>query len=496
MAKAKTSSRSLTASTSSTSASRTRATRAGRASASEATTATTTAKPATTATATTAKTAANVARPATTVTAAAKKAVRKIPAQLVIHGLSSAVLYPNPYQGPGCKFSWETREVKDVSIAGTDGRIVWIGPADRVSEELAIGPETEFFNGQGLTAVPGFVDSHTHLVYAGSRCDEFEMRVQGRSYLDIMAAGGGILRTVAAVREISGEELFEISLDRIWRLIKTGVTTVEIKSGYGLDLDNELKMLEVINRLNDECPIKVVPTFMGAHAIPAAYKKDPDAFVNKLCKEWIPEIAQSGLAVFNDVFTENKAFTVAQSRRILEAGLKYGMVPKIHADEINVIGGVDLAIELGAVSADHLLMTDKAGIKKLAKSGVIPTLLPGTSTFLMETHHAKARDMIAAGLPVAIASDHNPGSCQFFGAPILQSLAMLQLKMSASEALIAATLHAGHALGIGDEVGAIEVGRQMDLALLASPSFRNLGYQAGMNIVHTVISQGMPIPHS
>ncbi|MFZ2960372.1 MAG: imidazolonepropionase [Candidatus Ozemobacteraceae bacterium] len=417
----------------------------------------------------------------------------KFLADAVIHGLTAAVLFPKPYRGRGTPVGWDIDEKRGVSIASHDGRIVWIGPSTEMSECVRITPDATFISGQGLIALPGFVDSHTHLVYAGDRSDEFEMRVQGKSYLDIMAAGGGILRSVTAVRAISEEELYLESAARIWKLIESGVTTVEIKSGYGLDLETEMKMLRVIRRLANEVPVRVIPTFMGAHAIPAERRGNPDAFVTELCETWIPAVAKSGLAKFNDVFTENKAFNVDQSRRILEAGKRHGLKPKIHADEITVIGGVDLAVELGAVSADHLLKTGDAGIARLAGSGVIPTLLPGTSTFLMESHHAPARAMIQAGLPVAIASDHNPGSCQFFGASLIQTLAMLQLRMSAAEALIAATLHAAHALDLGSETGAIEVGRSTDLVLIEAASFRQLPYRAGDCLVETVIFRGNPV---
>ena len=414
-------------------------------------------------------------------------------ADIVLHQLSSAVVFPKPYRGRKTLPGWETQELENVSIAGCDGQITWIGPSARLTAEVVIAPETRFINGHGLVAVPGFVDSHTHLVYAGDRSNEFEMRVQGTAYIDILAAGGGILNTVEAVRDIPEEVLFEISAHRLWTMIEHGVTTIEIKSGYGLDLPTELKILQVIGRLQDEFPIKIIPTFMGAHAIPKKFKKDPDRFVREICRTWIPEVAQTGLAMFNDVFTETKAFTLEQSRHILEAGIEHGLRPKIHADEITAIGGIDLAVELQAVSADHLLVTDSAGMKKLRGSGVIPTLLPGTSTFLMESHHAPARAMIKAGLPVAIASDHNPGSSQFFSPSLIQTLAMLQLRMSAGEALIAGTLHGAHALGLGEATGSLEVGKDMDIVLIEAPSFRHIGYQVGQNLVHTVIVSGVPI---
>lgn len=411
-------------------------------------------------------------------------------ADFIVHNLSSAVLFPQPYRGAKTIPGWSTEEVKNVSIASKDGIIVWIGPSADLGGSVVVDAAARFVNGEGLLATPGFVDSHTHLVYAGDRSDEFEMRVQGRSYLDILASGGGILRTTGAIRELSEEAVFAESAARLENAMETGVTAIEIKTGYGLDLKNELKMLRVIEQLKEEYPVRIVSTFMGAHAIPADRRADPEGFVDEICNVWIPEVARTGMAQFNDVFTEEKAFSVAQSRRILEAGLKHGLKAKIHADEVNILGGVNLAVELGAVSADHLLMTGEEGIRCLVGSGVIPTVLPGTSTYLMESHHAPARKMIEAGLPLAIASDHNPGSCQFLGANIIQSLAMLQLRLSASEALIAGTLHAAHSLGLGDKIGAIEVGRFMDLALFELDSFRQIGYRVGHNHLVELIING------
>ncbi len=417
----------------------------------------------------------------------------KVVADFIIHNLAVAVIYPEPYRGQGTAVGWEVEEQKEVSIASFKGVIVWIGPSADLSDHVMIAADARFYNGEGLLATPGFVDSHTHLVYAGDRSDEFEMRVQGRPYLDILAAGGGILRTTGAIRDLAEDVIYEESAFRLESAMEWGVTTIEIKTGYGLDLKNELKMLRVIDRLRRDYPARIVATFMGAHAVPAEHRENPDQFVDEICNVWIPEVARLKLAKFNDVFTENKAFSVEQSRKVLEAGLKHGLKAKIHADEVNVLGGVDLAVELGCTSADHLLMTGDEGIAKLKESGVIPTVLPGTSTYLMESHHAPARKMIEAGLPLAIASDHNPGSCQFLGAGIIQSLAMLQLKMSSSEALIAQTLHAAHALAMGEDIGAIEVGRRMDIALFELDSFRQIGYRVGQNFLHDLIIDGQPV---
>ncbi len=419
--------------------------------------------------------------------------VVKPTADFVLHNLKKAAIFPNSYKGKGTRPGWEVEELENCSIASKDGIITWIGPSSELTNAVEIIAETTFYNGDGLIATPGFVDSHTHLVYAGDRSDEFEMRVQGRSYLDILGAGGGILRTTNAIRDLAEEALYEEAAYRIEMALEWGTSTIEIKSGYGLDLENELKMLRVISRLGEEYPIRIIPTFMGAHAIPADRKADPQAFVDEICNVWIPKVAEEGLAVFNDVFTEDKAFSVEQSRQVLEAGLKHGLKVKIHADEINVLGGVDLAVELGAVSADHLLMTGAEGIEKLKDSGVIPTVLPGTSTYLMESHHAPARKMIEAGLPLAIASDHNPGSSQFLGAGLIQSLAMLQLRMSAAESLIAGTLHSAYALDMGQEIGSIEVGKKMDVALFDFDSYRQIGYRIGQNGLYDLIIDGFSV---
>ena len=417
----------------------------------------------------------------------------KVSADFAIKNLRSAVLYPNPYRGKGTAVGWGVEVLEDASIASKSGVIIWIGKTVDFENFVELVPDSAVYDGKDLVALPGFVDSHTHIVYAGNRADEFEMRVQGKTYLEIMAAGGGILNTTKAVCSFSEEELFKKTLGRLEQAMHSGVSTIEIKTGYGLDLENELKMLRVIEMLKSKSPMRIVTTFMGAHAVPENRKNDVDSFVNEICKEWIPAVAMTGFARFNDVFTEKNAFSVEQSRKILNAGIRHGLKPKIHADEVNILGGVDLAVEVSAISADHLLKTNDLGIKKLSGSGVIPTLLPGTSTYLMESHHAPARKMIEAGLPVAIASDHNPGSCQFLGANLIQSMAMLQLKMSSSEALIAGTLHGAYALDMGDKIGALEVGRYMDVALFALDSFKEIGYCIGQNLIHDLIIGGKPV---
>lgn len=415
--------------------------------------------------------------------------IEKPKADLIITNLTSVVTYPDKYMGKGTKPSWKIEEKPHSAIAAYQGVITWMGNACDIFD--SVSPcNSKLVEGYDTIAVPGFIDSHTHIVYAGNRADEFEMRVQGKTYLEIMAAGGGILNTTNLVRKLNEYDLLHETEPRVRQAISLGTTTLEMKTGYGLDLENELKMLRVIKHLANKYPIKIVPTFMGAHAIPANRLNDVDSFVDEICEEWIPAVAELGFAKFNDVFTEQKAFSVEQSRKILNAGKKYGLMPKIHADEISELGGVDLAVEVGAVSADHLLVTGEKGIEKLRGSGVIPTVLPGTSTYLMENKHAAARQMIDAGLPVAVASDHNPGSCQFLGMNLIQSLAMLNLKMSADEALIAATHHAAHALGLGDETGSLEVGKRADILLIRAKNYKEIGYRAGIDLCDTIIANG------
>ncbi|NLM16924.1 MAG: imidazolonepropionase [Candidatus Riflebacteria bacterium] len=419
--------------------------------------------------------------------------MEKKSADFILRNAANIVVYPFPYRGKGTVPSWQIEEIPNASLAAKDGIITWIGSTAELEKNVKIQPDAEIYDAEGLIALPAFVDSHTHLVYGGNRADEFEMRVSGASYLDIHAKGGGILNSTRAVQNMTIEELFNGAAERIERLMLSGVTTVEIKSGYGLDLKNEIKMLETIQMLQEAFDIRIVPTFMGAHAIPADRAGDPEKFIDEFCNEWIPAVAEKKLAVFNDVFTEKSVFSVEQSRKILEAGLKYGLKPKIHADEVNVIGAVDLAVEVEAVSADHLLKTEEAGIEKMKGSGVIPTLLPGTSTFLMEKRHANARKMIEAGLPVAIASDHNPGSCQFLEANLIQSFAMLQLKMTAAEALIAGTLHAAYAVGLGDKTGSLEVGKAADIALYNLSSYKEIAYKAGCNCLYDLFCDGVAL---
>ena len=382
------------------------------------------------------------------------------------------------------------RRLQDVEVLCRDGKIVFIGsPEVRMGEHGEL-PDTQRLDGRGGTLVPGFVDPHTHLPWAGSREEEFSMRLQGKTYMEIAAAGGGILSTVRSTREASEEELIQ-GVDRRLRLmLRHGTTTAEAKSGYGLNLDDELKQLETIRTCSERQPVELVPTLLAAHETPPEYRDDRQAYVDLVANEIIPAVGEAGLARFCDVFCEEGVFTAVESRQVLEAGREHGMAPRLHADEFVDSGGAELAAELGALSADHLIAVSPAGIEAMAKVGVTAVLLPGTSFFLMKHTYAPARRLIEAGVPVAIATDCNPGSSNTESMPMIFVLAVFELGLTIEEALTAATLNAASCLGLGDRIGSIEVGKDADLVLLDAPNLLHLSYHYGINPVTTVIKRG------
>jgi imidazolonepropionase len=341
----------------------------------------------------------------------------------------------------------------------------------------------------GRVALPGFVDSPTHLIFAGDRIDEFEMRLQGRNYQEISASGGGILATVRRVRSASRDELKVLARPRLAQLLRFGVTTVEVKSGYGLTLADELKCLEAIAELNTEGPLELVPTFLGAHAVPPEFQSDRAGYVSLLCTEMLPDVAHRKLALFCDVFCEHGAFTPAESERILERARDLGLRLKLHADELSDLGGAELASRLGATSADHLLRVSEAGMEALAAAGTVATLLPGTALFL-GLDYAPARRLIQHGAAVALASDCNPGTSPTENLPLVGSLACTQMKMLPAEVLNALTLNAAAALGISDRVGSLEVGKYADLVLVDATDYRRIFYEYGVNHVWRVYKRG------
>lgn len=392
-------------------------------------------------------------------------------------------------QGPRSKEAMsELGLIEDGSVWLEDGKIAAVGTTAELEEQYAARTsEAEVIDAKGQLVTPGLVDPHTHVAYGGSREGEFEKRLQGVSYMDIMNAGGGIHATMRMTREATEEELVEQTIKRLDSFLEHGVTTVEGKSGYGMNLETELKQLKVMKRLNAEHPIDLVPTFMGAHAVPSEYKGKEDEFVDYLIETMLPEVAD--LAEFNDVFCEKNVYTPEQSERILEAGKKYGLTPKIHADEIVSYGGAELAAKVGAISAEHLLKASDEGIKAMAEAGVIACLLPATALYLRE-EAAQGRKMIDSGVAVAISTDCNPGSSPTVSMPLVMNLACISMRLTPAEALVAATYNAACAIKREDRAGSIEVGKQADIVLWKVKSYQELQYLFGVNHVESVWKNG------
>ncbi|MGO4494849.1 imidazolonepropionase [Paenibacillus sp. 2RAB27] len=400
-----------------------------------------------------------------------------------------------PGNVPRCgKQMKEVDVITDAAIAIREGRIVAFGAARDVMSLLASVEIEETIDVGGRMVTPGLVDPHTHLVHGGSREHELALKRSGVSYLDILAQGGGILNTVQSTHAASMQELYDKAHRSLNEMLLNGVTTVEAKSGYGLTLEDELKQLRVAKHLNDNHPVEIVSTFMGAHAVPLAYKGRTEEYIDLIVNEMIPMVAEEEIAEFCDVFCEKGVFTVEQSRRILLKGRAYGLLPKIHADEIETLGGSELAGEIGAISAEHLLAATDKGFAAMAEQGVIPVLLPGTSFNLGLAKHARARDMIDTfELPVALATDYNPGSCPTESIQLVMMLASLNLKMTPEEILTACTINAANALGRGESIGSIAVGKRGDLTIFDAPNLAYLPYHFGINHTFGVIKNGKVI---
>ena len=387
-------------------------------------------------------------------------------------------------------------------VAVWEGRILAVGgrsDMDRILE--AEGYPLERFarlDARGGAVTPGLVDPHTHLLFAGSREGELELRQQGAGYLEILAAGGGILSTVAATRAASADELAAHGRRWLDEMLGHGVTTVEAKSGYGLDLATELRLLEVAHQLGTEGPVEIVPTWLGAHAVPPEMRDRPDAtetYVRYLIEEQLPGVAAQGRAVAADAFCENGVFSADQSRRILRAAIGFGLRPRLHADELAPSGGAELAAEIGATSADHLASPSEAGIDALAAAAggdqpVVATLLPATTWFLMKDHGAPARTFIERGIPVAIGTDFNPGTSPTASLPMAMTVACLELGLSPDEALSAVTINAARAVGMEDEIGSLEPGKSADLVVWRVPTSAQIPYWPAADLTRTVIKRG------
>ena len=392
--------------------------------------------------------------------------------------------------GKKAKGGQEMRKILEVInpyVLIKNGKIHKIGGKELLQE---IDPaEVEILDGTGKTLLPGFVDPHTHLVFGGTREEEFSMRLRGETYMAIMNKGGGIKYTVRKTREASHEELLRLGKKTLGAMAEMGITTVEAKSGYGLDKETEIKQLRVAKALGELGRIEVVSTFMGAHDIPLEFSGREEAFLEFLLSEVLPVVMEENLAEFADIFTEKNVFSLLNSRTYLEKCRAFGLKLKIHADEINDLGGAKLAAELNLTSADHLLKANDEGLRAMRDKGVVAVLLPLTA-FSLKEDYARAREMIDMGLPVALGTDFNPGSSYSYSIPLMIALACLQMKMTPEEALTAVTLNGAAALDRADRIGTLEEGKDADMVIIDAPSYRFLSYHFGMNLVETTIKGG------
>ncbi|MBN1425099.1 imidazolonepropionase [Candidatus Fermentibacteria bacterium] len=377
--------------------------------------------------------------------------------------------------------------IRQGSVVVRDGRIAWVGEDRHLPAGLA---ECREADAGGMVVTPGLVDCHTHALFAGSRAGEFAMRVAGATYEQIMAEGGGISASARMLREAPDGDIVDQTVGRLRRMLRLGTTTCEIKSGYGLSTDQELRSLRLIRQTSHRVPMSIVPTFMGAHALPPPWRHDRAGFIDMVVHEMLPRVADEKLARFCDVFCERGAFTVDESRRVLEAARGHGMGLKIHADELAGSGGTRLGAELGVCSADHLLRATREDLQALRDSGAIAVILPGTCLGLGKTAFAPGRMMVEIGLPVAIASDLNPGNCYCENLPLMVTLACLYGGLSIEEALIGVTVNAAHALGLAREVGSLEVGKRGDLVIWDIDDYREIAYHFGVQLARTVIVGG------
>ena len=379
--------------------------------------------------------------------------------------------------------------IEDGAMLIRDGRIERVGARSEI--EPLIASEVEVIDAGGRVVMPGFVDAHTHPVFAGTRVDEYEQRALGATYQEIAARGGGIRSTVRRTRDASLEQLVDAGRRYSDWFLRTGTTTVEAKSGYGLTLEDELKLLRAIRQLNDETLLRYVPTFLGAHDIPEEYRERRDVYVRLVIEEMLPRVAEEKLAKYCDVFCEDKVFTVSETRRILQAARGAGLGLRLHADQLSLSGGAQLAAELQATTADHLEYTDTAGIAALRKARVQPVLLPGSVYALGHTRYPAAREMIDAGLAVVLATDFNPGSSPTPAMPMILSIACTHLRMTPAEALTAATINAAYSLGRGHEIGSREAGKRADFVIQDCADYRDVAYFFGLEHAVAVYAGGV-----
>ena len=410
---------------------------------------------------------------------------------ILIKNANEVITLKGNAQGPRTKEQMrEIAVVENGSVLIEEDRIIAVGAFEQLAVDFPdVVKKADTIDASGKIVMPGLVDCHTHLVHGGTREQEFNMRLNGSTYMEIMNAGGGIHATTKRTRETSYDDLYDKTMQHLDVFLKYGVTTVEAKSGYGLDWDTEKKQLEVTKKLQATHDIDVVSTFMGAHAVPHDYKGREDEFVDVVIHDMLPKVADLKLAEFNDVFCEKGVFTPEQSQRILEAGKALGLTPKIHADEIEPYKGAELAAQVGAISAEHLLVASDEGIQRMAEAGTIAVLLPGTAFFL-RAPFARGRLMIDEGVPVAISTDFNPGSSPTLSLPFIMNLACMYMGMTLEEVLTATTINAAYALNRGEQIGSLEADKQADVIILDVANYKQLQYFYGMNHTNTVIKTG------
>jgi imidazolonepropionase len=411
-----------------------------------------------------------------------------MPRELLITHASELVTLAGPSRPRVRAEMPELGIIQDGALLARDGVIVAVGATSTVAPLAAM--DAVQIDASNLVVMPGFVDAHTHPVFAGTREDEYEMRAAGMSYQQIAAAGGGIRSTVRRTRAASEDELLELGKIRARRLLEHGTTTVEAKSGYGLTVEDELKILRVIGRLNDETALELIPTFLGAHETPDEYRDRRDQYIHLVVDEMLPRVAEERLARYCDVFCESHVFNVEESRRVLTGATELGMGIRLHAEQLSLSGGASLAAELGATSADHLEWVDQAGIDALQEAGVIAILLPGAVFNLGLNRYAPARAMIEAGLPIALATDFNPGSSPTPSMQMILSIACTQMRMTPAEAVTSATINPACSLGIQARLGSLETGKQADIVVHDCSDYRQIPYLFGVNHAVVVIKSG------
>ena len=396
----------------------------------------------------------------------------------------------------GPKFGVEMQNlgiIQDGAVAVLGEKITGVGITKEILKEYY---SENIIYATEKVVMPGFVDPHTHPIFVKTREDEFEMRILGKSYKEISRSGGGIRSSVDDVRKASKEVLVELGLKRIEKMLQQGTTTIEAKSGYGLSTESEIKMLEALSEINRITKMDIIPTFLGAHEFPEEYKNNREEYIKILIDEMLPEVKKRNLAEYCDIFCEKHVFNVGQSRRILSEAKKLGFKIRMHADELEPIGGAELAAEIGAVTADHLVAVSDNGIQKMKEANVIPILLPGTTFSLGLKKYAPARKMIETGLPITLATDFNPGSCHCDSMQTVISIACIEMRLLPSEAIVASTINAAYSLELGDKIGSIEVGKQADILIMDIPSYKYLPYHLGSNCVDKVIKKGKLIKNN